>query len=251
MGGGVCSRIFATESDSSRQESGHGEVVGMQQATFGFVRWGGRRRGAGRKRRAVRARVSHKTRARVRASEPLHVTVRVRDGLPSLRTRAARWAFEGAMARAHERGRIRIVEYSLQANHVHLVVEAGGRYDASNGMQGLLISFAKRLNKTWDRSGGVFADRFHDVVLRTPNQVRNALRYVLNNHLRHDRRRRSVDPFSSAAWFGGWRRPLTERERRGAGRNIVQNARTWLLSVGWRYRGLLDVGEVPVASDSG
>ena len=155
------------------------------------------------------------------------------------------------MARAHERGRVRVVEYSLQANHAHLVVEAGGRYDVSNGMQGLLISFAKRLNKTWDRSGRVFADRFHEVVLRTPTQVRNALRYVLNNHLRHDRRRRAVDPFSSAVWFDGWRRPLTEREQRGVGRNIVQQARTWLLVTGWRDRGLLTVGEVPAARELG
>jgi hypothetical protein len=91
----------------------------------------------------------------------------------------------------------------------------------------------------------VFADRYHDVVLRTPAAVRNALAYVLNNHLRHDRRRGPVDPFSSSAWFDGWRQALTEHDLSRAGREVVARARSWLLRVGWRRRGRIDVGFVP------
>lgn len=177
----------------------------------------------------------------------LHVTVRLLDGLPSLRTFEARGVLEKAVDRAHERGRVRIVHYSLQGNHLHLVVEGNDRASVSNGMQGFLASFAKRLNRLWGRRGRVLADRYHDVVLRTPTQVRNALGYVLNNHRRHDARRRGADPFSSAAWFDGWRQALTERELLRSGRRVVARARSWLLSRGWRRRGLLDLGSVPGA----
>ena len=47
--------------------------------------------------------------------------------------------------------------------------------------------------------------------MRTPRQVRNCLSYVLNNWRRHEEDRRSVakgwkvDPFSSGAYFSGWK----------------------------------------------
>ena len=53
------------------------------------------------------------------------------------------------------------------------------------GMQGLAIRIARGLNRLWGRKGKVFADRYHDRVLRTPREVRNALAYVLNNARRH------------------------------------------------------------------
>lgn len=39
------------------------------------------------------------------------------------------------------------------------------------------------------RSGPVFSDRFHAHVLRTPAEVRNAVRYVIGNFASHARRR--------------------------------------------------------------
>jgi REP element-mobilizing transposase RayT len=179
----------------------------------------------------------------------MHVTVRLVEGLPSLRTEAARGVLEDAIERANARGRIRVVHFSAQSNHVHLIVEADDRDAASNGLQGLLISLAKGLNGLFRRAGRVFADRYHDVILRTPAAVRNALAYVLNNHLRHDRRSRPVDPFSSSAWFDGWRQALSEQDLLRAGREVVARARSWLLRVGWRGRGRIDVAFVPGRSE--
>ena len=76
-----------------------------------------------------------------------------------------------------------MIHYSIQRDHLHLIVEAADTERLSRGMQGLLGSMAKRLNKLWSRMGRVVADRFHDRILKTPRQVRNALRYVLNNAL--------------------------------------------------------------------
>jgi hypothetical protein len=65
----------------------------------------------------------------------------------------------------------------------------------------------------------VFADRFHDHVLRTPTEVRNALRYVLGNAWRHGIRYvDGLDPFTSAGPRGV---PLPEPH-------------SWLLARGWR-----------------
>jgi hypothetical protein len=102
---------------------------------------------------------------------------------------------------------------------------------------GLLTRIARRLNKWWGRRGKVFADRFHERILRTPREVRNVLGYVLHNAVRHGYRVRSgePDPCSSGRWFGGWRdyrAPFPQPPP-------VAPAHTWLLCTGWRRCGLL------------
>ena len=127
---------------------------------------------------------------------------------------------------------------------MHFVVEAKNRERLSRGMQGLSIRVAKALNRLWERKGKVFADRYHDRILRTPREVRNALRYVLNNARRHGLKVApgKADPFTSAKWFDGWKGfdPFPRM-----GRVPVELARTWLLRVGWRKHGLLPVSEIP------
>jgi putative transposase len=144
------------------------------------------------------------------------------------------------LARSFERGRdrfgFRLVHFSVQGNHIHLVVEAQDEGALARGMQGLGVRIAKALNRLMQRKGTVFADHYHARQLRSPTQVANALAYVLLNFLHHfpgeavrygdDLR----DPFSSA-----WR-------ERGRDPPVVP-ARTWLLAIGWRIRA----GEVLLA----
>ena len=211
-----------------------------RQHALAFRAWGGARCGAGRKRKGPRAPVSHRARPRHSAGEPLHVTVRLREELPSLRRREVRQAVAGAFARGRERFGFRLVHFSLQSNHLHLIAEAGDRRALSRGMQGLLVRVARALNALWGRAGSVFSDRFHARALRTPREVRAALVYVFQNARRHGIRLVGIDPFSSGAWFDGWR----ERGRiAGALPAIVAAARTWLLCEGWRRHGPIGIRE--------
>jgi hypothetical protein len=108
-----------------------------------------------------------------------------------------------------------------------------------------LIRIARNLNKLWKRAGKVFPERFHARILRSPRQVRNALCYVLNNARKHGLRLEpgELDPFSSSDAFDGWDYPPHPSARRSAG--LVERARTWLLSVGWRRYGPVPVFESP------
>ncbi|MHC5066785.1 MAG: transposase, partial [Planctomycetota bacterium] len=103
------------------------------------------------------------------------MTTRLLPGLPSLRRRAEYGAVLGAFAKGCDRFGFRLVEYSVMSNHFHLLVEAKDRAALARGMQGLLVRVAKALNKLWQRRGKVFGDRYHDQILKTPRQVRNAL----------------------------------------------------------------------------
>jgi hypothetical protein len=217
--------------------------------------WGGARPGAGRKPAAAKPRVPHQRRPRLSRHHPVHVTLRLAPGLPNLRTRRFGRVLFAAFAAARARFAVRLTHFSIQSNHLHLVVEAADRRALSRGLQGLAIRVAKRVNARVGRRGAVFADRYFARALRTPLDVRRTLLYVMNNYRRHNRvgaahpPRDWADPYSSVDHFDGFaelpsgRTPCAELS---LGRDPpVAPAVTWLLKIGWKRLGLLHVHHVP------
>src|SRR6059036_1414121 len=203
--------------------------------------WGGKRPGAGRKPSGLKVGVPHRTRPPHHARHPLHVTLRAQHGLPSLRTDAVFYAVRRGLAQA-SRGGLRVLQFSVQRDHVHLLVEAVDVRVLSRGLQGLAIRIAKGVNQVLRRRGRVWGDRYHARALRTPREVRNALVYVLQNWRKHLSGVRGVDPRSSAPWFEGWSRQV----RRVRGARPVVAPQTWLAAVGWRRLALIEPDEEPV-----
>jgi putative transposase len=147
--------------------------------------WGGRRRGAGRKPKAERSGVSHGARPVLARRFPVHVTLRVLPHVWNLRSRRGVRVVKRALASSGNRLGLRICEFSVQGNHLHLIVEAEDTGSLSRGMQGLGIRLAKGLNGMMTRNGKVLADRFHAHILRTPTEVFRAFNYVRQNRAVH------------------------------------------------------------------
>jgi hypothetical protein len=170
------------------------------------------------------------------------VTLRTDIDVPSLRDEQLLTVLK-ATFRAASTPRFRVVAFSIQADHLHLVAEADGPTLFTRGMQGLAIRVAKAVNRALGRPGRVWGDRYHARLLRTPREVRTALVYVLNNFRKHVRASSGLDPYSSASWFDGWR----SRATRSYEASPVVAPRTWLGHVGWRRGGLIDPDEFPRA----
>jgi REP element-mobilizing transposase RayT len=174
------------------------------------------------------------------------VTLKVRRHVWNLRTRRAFARLVPAFVAACERFGMRLVHYSVQGDHIHLIVEVDESNSLSRGVQGLCVRIARSLNRMMERSGTVFADRYHHRVLATPRQLKHALAYVLGNGRKHGHaphERGWLDPYSSALAFDGWQGGLTSNQIVLAREHPppVAAPRTWLLSVGWRRGGgLLD-----------
>src|SRR5262245_5528750 len=215
----------------------HGQQLGLAFRTHG-----GARPGAGRKRVAPRPGVPHRTRALHDPRHPVHMTLRAGTLPVSLRSPLAFHAVRGALARA-SRGPFRVIAFSVQADHLHLIVEADAASRLRSGLQGLAIRIAKAVNHALKRRGTVWTDRYHARALTTPRAVRHALVYVLQNFRKHCAGGRALDPCSSAAWFTGWK---NQRLPSPPG-SPVETARTWLAGWGWRRLGLIDVDEQPSA----
>ncbi len=183
------------------------------------------------------------------ANCPSHVTLRVRRGVPSLRNRRFVSEFRASLREACEHGAFRVCHYSVQRDHLHLVVETAGKESLANGMKAVAAWVARAVNRVFGRRGPVLFGRYHLRVLRTPREVRNALAYVLLNVRKHWRQRNGAAPpvrldvASSGAWFDGWKWPPPVVEKPGP--RDVAHPDSWLLVEGWRRHGLVDPAEVP------
>jgi hypothetical protein len=234
----------------AKQRKRHVQLT-LDQARRPDPTHGGWRPGAGRKK--GRSDVPHAMREGFDPSCPQHVTLRVVPGV-SLRKEWLMPTIHGAIRDSHKDD-FRVVEFNDLGNHLHVVAEADGAEALASGMNGLEVRLARRLNRKLKRNGKLFLGRYHARPLRTPTEVRNALRYVLLNARHHAAERGQrldpewFDPYSSAPWFTGWNRPLAGTEwfqREMCSRKAPTAApRTWLLSKGWQINGPLALDEVP------
>ncbi len=182
---------------------------------------GGKRTGAGRKPQGPRALVSHKARPRFEKPAAVHVTLRVATHVWNLRSRRCFRVIEICLEDARARFGLRLIEFSVLGNHLHLLVEADNNLALSRGMQGLCVRVARGLNRLMDRRGVVFADHYHSRILPSPTTLVNAIAYVLGNAAHHYGSG-GPDPFCSSAYAAA------ERER------VLCRPQTWLLQSGWR-----------------
>jgi hypothetical protein len=236
--GETCHRTRARS--SSRPVASRKKPI-VLQADLPFRPRGGKRSGAGRKPSGPRSRVSHEPRPVLASYLPVLITLRLRAGLPSTRERRPLCLLRGAFSSSEKQG-FAVVHYSVQSNHLHLIVEASDRIALARGMQGFTVRAVRALNRLWRRRGQVFDDHYHARVLRTPREVRNALVYVLANARKHGHAYGEVDPFSSGRAFDGWKQAPAS-----AGVRTVwwSGPRTWLLREGWKIHGLIDTREEP------
>jgi REP element-mobilizing transposase RayT len=142
-------------------------MASASQGCLVFRSWGGRRAGAGRPPAPGRRVVPHRRRAPHDRHVPVHVTFRAVSEIPSLRGDRIFAAVGDALAAASGQ-RSRLLHWSVQADHIHLLIEADSGASLVRGCQGLAVRVAKAVNRTPGRRGAVWGDRYHVRPLRTP-----------------------------------------------------------------------------------
>lgn len=131
-----------------------------------------------------------------------------------------------ALAIARRKHGFRVVSFSVQRDHLHLVTEADDRVRLSNALRALVSRIARGLNGVMGTRGPRVADRYHEQILKTPSEVFKVLRYVLRNRAIHRARLGKApdhgprDPFSSRALP-----------------RLIAPPESWLLREGWRSEG--------------
>jgi putative transposase len=240
-------------SSTRKGRSRRGEQLALPRTSG----WGGKRRGAGRKRSDAdmpgsRSRVVHAPRPIHKGRHPVHVTLRAKPGLPSFRQQRVQRLVAEVLRdqrRRRYRNEFRIVHYTIQRNHLHLVVEADterakGYKPLRSGVSGFEIAFARRLNLRLRRRGKVWADRYHRHDLKTPRETWSGLAYVFGNYTHHGMKSHGagvLDIYASGCVFDGWEGDHFIPADFERWRWPVCRAQTWLARKGYLVHGRLPI----------
>ena len=196
--------------------------------------------------------VPHVKRPPLDKDHAAHITLKLLPRVGTLRTGRLHRVVRAAFVAGCDRFGFRLVHYSVQRDHIHLIAEAGDAAALSRGLQGLAIRIAKGLNRALGTAGHVFRERYHESVLTKAKKAFAALNYVLNNGFRHLRKigfkvdALFIDPCSSGVYFDGWA-PGVLRQRPPPGPRPVVAVRSWVIRDALRRYGPVVPGQIGLA----
>jgi hypothetical protein len=128
-------------------------------------------------------------REKVNQKMPLHINFSYKT---QIRNKDTLMLLKRAILNARLKG-LKIIHYSMQTNHIHIIVEAMDNKILTTGMRSLTVTFAKGLKKE-----KIQVKRYHLHILRTLREAKNAIRYVLFNQQKHETSKYSrIDEVSS------------------------------------------------------
>jgi putative transposase len=196
-----------------------------------FKRRGGKRKRAGRPN--VSGTVNHMKRPSVNFKKPLHLTLKLDKRVGTLRTKARLKAFQNNLRRA-KKFELHVLHYTVQFDHIHLMVETPDNDKLSRGMK----SLAGRLGRLYSQgTGKAFKGRYHLHQLSTPTETKRVYRYIFFNSAKHGGYLQ--DDFCSAEHFDGWEHfgavddPDVPPEPVNPFPDYLSKPQSWLAKVGW------------------
>lgn len=140
--------------------------------------------------------IRHTVRPRIHKTTMLHLTIKVRENKADIKNKRILKLLHHAIKRARLQ-RLKVLHYTLEYNHVHLLVEATNNQILHKGMQAFGITFSKWINRLKLRKGTVYKHRYHFHALRSTRERKNALNYIFTNGVKHGRTRSRIDPYNS------------------------------------------------------
>lgn len=146
--------------------------------------------------------IRHRRREFLRRPSSLHLTVKLNRA--DIKNKLVLKILKKAIFRARLKG-LCIVHFSLEHDHIHLLAEGENNYILSKAMQGFGVSLSKRLNSLLKIKGQRYKHRYHLRVLKSANEVKNVVNYILKNGIKHKTSRTIIQPFNSALVLHDWR----------------------------------------------
>lgn len=140
--------------------------------------------------------IRHISRERLKKPTSLHLTIKVRENKAEIKNKRILKALHHAIKRARFK-RLKIIHYTLEYNHIHLLVEACDNKILHKGMQALGISLSKAINRIKQLKGRVYKHRYHFRKLNSRSEVKNVLHYIFKNGMKHKRSVSMLDPYNS------------------------------------------------------
>ncbi len=148
---------------------------------------------------------------------------------------------------------LKILHFSVQSNHIHLIIEVESSEILTSAMKSFCRTLSGKIRaNSKHKVSKIFKHRHHTHTLKTPREVKLALKYVLMNGAKHLEKLPFIDLFSSSSLFQQWAQlfdqkiadklqlqseKIKEKYHQYAAtlEELTYQSATWLGSVGWLY----------------
>lgn len=80
--------------------------------------------------------------------------------------------------------RYELWEYTVAANHVHIIIEPFREWALSDIMHSIKSFTAKEINKVLGRSGQIWQKEYFDHIIRSESQLNRFIKYIQNHDIR-------------------------------------------------------------------
>jgi len=148
-----------------------------------------------------KTRIYHQSRPVLPKDRPLHVTIKFdKTQIANLRNKLFYREIRKSLQRLRAKG-VRLIEFSVQKDHIHFLLEAGNKLLLGKAMRALSISLSKRFSLLLNRKIKALKNRYHLHILNTRKELKNARHYILNNSTNHNGLKDMDDLYFSRADF--------------------------------------------------
>jgi REP element-mobilizing transposase RayT len=143
-------------------------------------------KGAGRPKGRSKHYIPHLKREKIPKQTPVHVTIKINKEYKGLRSKAFLNMLKHAIKKARLKG-LAVIHFTVQIDHIHLFLEPKNNQKLTQGMRSLICSLAERVRRSrgLKKLNQFVKERYHLHILRTLREVKNAVRYILGNTIKH------------------------------------------------------------------
>jgi REP element-mobilizing transposase RayT len=140
--------------------------------------------------------IRHTERPIFTSPSSLHLTVKILRAKANLKNKMILSILKRSIMNARKMG-LRVIHYSLEYDHVHLLIEAENNFILGKGMQAFGVTFSKALNRLRKIKGSVYKHRYHFRKIVGARQLKNVMNYIFSNGLKHKTSKSLINPFNS------------------------------------------------------
>lgn len=140
--------------------------------------------------------IRHTSRPLLKRAASLHLTIKVLRNKAEIKNKSVLKLLKHAIQRARLQG-LKVIHYSLEYDHVHLLIEADNNASLGKGMQALGVTMAKGINRLKRLKGAVYKHRYHFRQISSPRQLKYVMNYIFKNGMKHRSADSVINPYNS------------------------------------------------------
>jgi putative transposase len=110
-----------------------------------------------------------------------HVTSKINYDAMAMESAEVKKMFLDFIEKAKTKFQIKIWNFTVMDNHIHILIKPGKDASLSKVMQWIKCNFTKRLNKTHNAKGHLWGERFFSRIIRDEEDFARTSAYIDNN----------------------------------------------------------------------